>query len=297
MIDLHLHTTYSDGTDSVIELLKKAEKLKLEYISITDHDTCEGYEEIEKIDVKKYYTGTIIKGIEIKCSYRKRLIEILGYNVDTKVVNNYMNKFHEHHSKEKVQQKYFDILYQRCIDIGLKVSPKNEINFDSKVDWASVSIYNEIKLHNYNKEMLPEDLWEEFTTFSKKYCGNPNTKWYIDKTEDYLSLEEAIKLVKDAGGLVFLPHIFIYKWAEDKKKLLNDIVTNYNIDGIECIHSEFNEDEIDYLLKYAEENNYYKSGGSDYHGKNKPSIEMSIGKGNLQMKTNLIEDWVKGLKT
>lgn len=297
MIDLHLHTTYSDGTDSVIELLKKAEKLKLEYISITDHDTCEGYEEIEKIDVKKYYTGTIIKGIEIKCSYRKRLIEILGYNVDTKVVNNYMNKFHEHHSKEKVQQKYLDILYQRCIDMGLKVSPKNEINFDSKVDWASVSIYNEIKLHNYNKEMLPEDLWEEFTTFSKKYCGNPNTKWYIDKTEDYLSLEEAIKLVKDAGGLVFLPHIFIYKWAEDKKKLLNDIVTNYNIDGIECIHSDFNEDEIDYLLKYAEENNYYKSGGSDYHGKNKPSIEMSIGKGNLQMKTNLIEDWVKGLKT
>ena len=297
MIDLHLHTTYSDGTDSVIELLKKAEKLKLEYISITDHDTCEGYEEIEKIDVKKYYKGTIIKGIEIKCSYRKRLIEILGYNVDTKVVNNYMNKFHEHHSKEKVQQKYFDILYQRCIDTGLKVSPKNEINFDSKVDWASVSIYNEIKLHNYNKEMLPEDLWEEFTTFSKKYCGNPNTKWYIDKTEDYLSLEEAIKLVKDAGGLVFLPHIFIYKWAEDKKKLLNDIVTNYNIDGIECIHSDFNEDEIDYLLKYAEENNYYKSGGSDYHGKNKPSIEMSIGKGNLQMKINLIEDWVKGLKT
>ena len=297
MIDLHLHTTYSDGTDSVIELLKKAEKLKLEYISITDHDTCEGYEEIEKIDVKKYYKGTIIKGIEIKCSYRKRLIEILGYNVDTKVVNNYMNKFHEHHSKEKVQQKYFDILYQRCIDMGLKVSPKNEINFDSKVDWASVSIYNEIKLHNYNKEMLPEDLWEEFTTFSKKYCGNPNTKWYIDKTEDYLSLEEAIKLVKDAGGLVFLPHIFIYKWAEDKKKLLNDIVTNYNIDGIECIHSDFNEDEIDYLLKYAEENNYYKSGGSDYHGKNKPSIEMSIGKGNLQMKINLIEDWVKGLKT
>ena len=296
MIDLHLHTTYSDGADSVIELLKKAGKLQLDYISITDHDTCEAYKELEKIDVKKYFTGKIIKGIEIKCAYQKRLIEILGYNVDTKVINEYMDKFHQKKSKEKIQQKYFNILYDKCLRMGLKMLTKTEVEFNPKVDWASVSIYKEIKSHKENKEKLPEDLWQEFTTFSKKYCGNPKTEWYIDKSKDYLSLEEAIRLVKKSGGLVFLPHIFIYKWAEDKKKLLEEIVTNYEINGIECMHSDFNQEEIDYLLDYTSKNKLYRSGGSDYHGINKPGIEMKEGKGNLKIETELIKDWVKMLK-
>ena len=51
MIDLHLHTTYSDGTKTVKEILKQAEELKLDYISITDHDKCSAYDELKNIDV------------------------------------------------------------------------------------------------------------------------------------------------------------------------------------------------------------------------------------------------------
>lgn len=60
MIDLHVHTNNSDGTDTVEELLKKAEELKLKYISITDHDTCAGYNELKKLDVSKIFSGKII---------------------------------------------------------------------------------------------------------------------------------------------------------------------------------------------------------------------------------------------
>ena len=292
MIDLHMHTTYSDGADSLIEVLKKAESLKLEYISITDHDTCEGYKELAKLDVKKYFSGQIINGVEIKCAYKKRLIEILGYKVDPKVINNFMEKFHKTKSKEILQQKYFDILHERCTDMGLVMSKKEDIEFNPKTDWASIKIYNDIKAHEENKLKVPDDFWSEFNIFSKKYCGDVNYPLYIDKSEDYLQLDEAIKLVKDAGGLVFLPHIFIYKWAEDKKKLLDDIVAEYDIDGIECMHSEFSQDDIDYLLEYTQENNFYRSGGSDYHGKNKVGIEMAVGKGNLKIESYLIQDWV-----
>ena len=66
MIDLHSHTTNSDGTWSTKELLEKAENIGLEVFSITDHDNCNAYKELQKIDVKKYYSGTIIPGIEIK---------------------------------------------------------------------------------------------------------------------------------------------------------------------------------------------------------------------------------------
>lgn len=292
MIDLHMHTTYSDGAESLIEVLKKAESLKLEYISITDHDTCEGYKELAKLDVKKYFSGQIINGVEIKCAYKKRLIEILGYKVDPKVINNFMEEFHKTKSKEILQQKYFDILHERCTDMGLVMSKKEDIEFNPKTDWASIKIYNDIKAHEENKLKVPDDFWSEFNIFSKKYCGDVNYPLYIDKSEDYLQLDEAIKLVKDAGGLVFLPHIFIYKWAEDKKKLLDDIVAEYDIDGIECMHSEFSQDDIDYLLEYTQKNNFYRSGGSDYHGKNKVGIEMAVGKGNLKIESYLIQDWV-----
>lgn len=292
MIDMHMHTTYSDGADSLIEVLKKAESLKLEYISITDHDTCEGYKELAKLDVKKYFSGQIINGVEIKCAYKKRLIEILGYKVDPKVINNFMEEFHKTKSKEILQQKYFDILHERCKDMGLVMSKKEDIEFNPKTDWASIKIYNDIKAHEENKLKVPDDFWSEFNIFSKKYCGDVNYPLYIDKSEDYLQLDEAIKLVKDAGGLVFLPHIFIYKWAEDKEKLLDDIVAEYDIDGIECMHSEFSQDDIDYLLEYTQKNNFYRSGGSDYHGKNKVGIEMAVGKGNLKIESYLIQDWV-----
>lgn len=292
MIDMHMHTTYSDGADSLIEVLKKAESLKLEYISITDHDTCEGYKELAKLDVKKYFSGQIINGVEIKCAYKKRLIEILGYKVDPKVINNFMEEFHKTKSKEILQQKYFDILHERCKDMGLVMSKKEDIEFNPKTDWASIKIYNDIKAHEENKLKVPDDFWSEFNIFSKKYCGDVNYPLYIDKSKDYLQLDEAIKLVKDAGGLVFLPHIFIYKWAEDKKKLLDDIVAEYDIDGIECMHSEFSQDDIDYLLEYTQKNNFYRSGGSDYHGKNKVGIEMAVGKGNLKIESYLIQDWV-----
>lgn len=292
MIDMHMHTTYSDGADSLIEVLKKAESLKLEYISITDHDTCEGYKELAKLDVKKYFSGQIINGVEIKCAYKKRLIEILGYKVDPKVINNFMEKFHKTKSKEILQQKYFDILHERCKDMGLVMSKKEDIEFNPKTDWASIKIYNDIKAHEENKLKVPDNFWSEFNIFSKKYCGDVNYPLYIDKSEDYLQLDEAIKLVKDAGGLVFLPHIFIYKWAEDKKKLLDDIVAEYDVDGIECMHSEFSQDDIDYLLEYTQKNNFYRSGGSDYHGKNKVGIEMAVGKGNLKIESYLIQDWV-----
>ena len=157
-------------------------------------------------------------------------------------MNEYIEKYHEQHPREKIQQKYFDILYDKCLNKGLIMCPKERIDFNSKTDWASIPIYEEIKSHPENKEKLSADLWDAFSTFSKKYVGNPNTDWYIDKRKDFLSLEEAIKVVKNSEGLVFLPHIFVYKWSDDKKKLLDDIVNNYDIDGIECMHSEFNQE-------------------------------------------------------
>lgn len=292
MIDLHMHTTYSDGSNTVEEILEKAEKLKLGMISITDHDNCRAYKELKNEEIRSKFSGKIIPGIEIKCSYGKRLIEVLGYNIDTDKMQDWADEYYKDKTKEKLQAKYFNILYEKCMDLNLVMRKKEEIEFDSKVQWASVTIYNEIKSHIENKEKLPNDLWDEFNTFSKKYCGNPQEIFYIDKTKDYPSTELVIQKIRECGGLAFYPHLFIYKWADDRKGMINELLEKYSIDGIECMHSEFNNEEIDYMLNLCKERNYFMSGGSDYHGKNKPNIEMATGKGNLKIESSMIKNWI-----
>ena len=85
MIDLHMHTTYSDGTDNLEMLLKNAENKKLEIISITDHDSVDAYYELEKnSELRKLYSGEIIVGTELKTFYGNVPIEILAYGIDYK---------------------------------------------------------------------------------------------------------------------------------------------------------------------------------------------------------------------
>ena len=291
MIDLHIHATYSDGADSLIEVLEKTEKLGLKYISITDHDNCKAYKELENLDIKKYYTGTIIPGIEIKCSYNRRLIEILGYKIDTNKMQEWADEYYKDKTKAILQKKYFNILCEKSKEIGLKISEESKSNFDSEKEWASVHIYNELVKYEENKKILPEGTLDSFNNFSKKYCGDVNSKLYIDKSADYPSLQEAIDVVKKCNGLVFLPHLFIYKWANNKKEFIDEILKNYDIDGIECMHSEFDDEQIEYLLKLAKERNYLRSGGSDYHGKNKVGINLGVGKGNLRIPEEFVEEW------
>lgn len=291
MIDLHMHSNNSDGNDSVIELLKKAEEKKLTYIAITDHDNCNAYFQLEGIDLKNYYQGNLIPGIEIKCSYGKNLIEVLGYKIDTKKMKQWADEFYKDKSREKLQSKYFNIQYEKCLEMGLTMNPKEEIDWNPKNDWGSVTIYKELKKHPENEKKVPVDLWADFDAFSKKYCGNSNYPLYINKTPDYPTTQEAIKAIRSCGGLVFLPHLFIYKWAEDKKKLIDDILDKYEIDGIECMHSSFTEEQIQYLINLCNERHYLKSGGSDYHGINKPNIDMGVGKGNLQIPEEFVKEW------
>lgn len=295
MIDLHTHTNYSDGADPLIDLLKNAEKAKLEYLAITDHDNCKAYKELRSLDVSQYFSGKIIPGVEIKCSYGHSLMEVLGYNIDTDKFTAWADEYYKDKSKPALQAKYFNIMYDNCINYGLVMSDKKDVDFDPEINWASVQIYKEIKKHPENEKLLPADLWAEFNVFSKKYCGNPKYPFYMDKTKDYPTLQDAIDVIKSCSGLVFIAHVFIYNWAEDKKKLLQDILDNYHIDGIECIHSDFTEEESQYLLEFCKKNNYLISGGSDYHGKNKVNIEIAVGKGNLCINSKLVTNWIKPL--
>ena len=105
MIDLHIHTNNSDGSDSVIDVLKKAQKHELSYMSITDHESVNGHYELRNIDVKQYFSGKIIPGVELKNYYKDRVIDILAYNIDIDKFNEYLEKNYKNKTHRMLETK------------------------------------------------------------------------------------------------------------------------------------------------------------------------------------------------
>ena len=116
MIDLHIHSNYSDGSESIKDILKEAEKRKLEVISITDHDTIKAYDELKMIDIKQYYSGTIISGCEMKCVYKNTPVEVLGYNIDIDKIRNSKNLGQE--KNLNIQKRYLEHIKRSGRQIG-----------------------------------------------------------------------------------------------------------------------------------------------------------------------------------
>lgn len=296
MIDLHIHTTCSDGTKTVEEILKEAEQIGLDYISITDHETCKAYREIEDNNLKPYYHGTIIPGVEIKVAYKGRIIDILGYDIDTDKIQQWLDEFYKYKTHAQIQMKYLKAQYHTFQQMGCTLVPYEKIEWNPDHDWANPVIYKEIKKHPENEGKCPKDLWESFDNFRHKYCYCESSKFYIDKSVDFPSIEEGIKQIHEAGGLVFLAHIYIYNWAEDKKALIDDLISNYAFDGIECYYSKFSSEQIEYALEVCEKRGLYQSGGCDYHGENSLGIQLGVGKGNLKIPNEIIEKWYKPME-
>lgn len=294
MIDLHIHTTNSDGTCTVKEILEKAEEKKLEWISITDHESCKAYEELEDKELRRIFSGRIIPGVEIKSAYNKRIIDILGYDIDTEKMSKWLNEFYAENTREKIQTKYLKKQYEGALSLGLKLIPFDEIKWNPEKDWASVTIYEEIGRFEENRKKFPDFIWEKFDNFKQNYCQDMNSPFYIDKSADYPTVKQTIQKIHECGGKAFLAHAFIYKWAEDKEEFIMDVINNYGIDGVECYYSKFTEENISMIEDITSKTGRFRSGGTDYHGEHSPGIELGVGKGNLKIETkNTIENWYK----
>ena len=92
MIDLHTHTTHSDGSFSVRDLLQEAEKIGLTLLSITDHNKISAYEELQNPEIRNLFRGRIITGVELTTTYKGETVEILGYNFDLKKMQAFIDE-------------------------------------------------------------------------------------------------------------------------------------------------------------------------------------------------------------
>ena len=292
MVDMHMHTKYSDGDKSVKEILEMCEEKKLEYISITDHNTCKQYED-EDLKNNKIFTEKIIKGVEMNAIFEKKKMEILGYNIrKPEIIEEWSQQFFSEKMLRKQQEDSKRKLLEICDKKGIIYEEdKIETNIFLK-EHITTYIYKEIMRHKQNHKILGE-FAESIVIFVRKGLMNPESEYYIDNENLPKPMyKDVIDVIHKAGGLAFLAHPFEYRF-DNTLEFIDELMEENKLDGIECFHPSADEEKMQILVDYARKNNLYISGGSDYHGKPKPTIEIGVGEGNLRIPKYYIEEWVE----
>ncbi len=290
MIDLHMHTTYSDGSLSLKELLTKCEEKHLSVISITDHNVVDAYFEMENFNVKEYFTGHIVVGVELNTICAGVPIELLGYNFDYHKIKEFLDK--NYLSIEERNKVEFERLVKRCQDYGIKLDDDILTQFNPNV-FASKVILNSLMKYEENRSKINERSWGSIRDFYRDYMSNPNTPLFVDCLDLVPDLDTTISLVKEAGGMVFVPHIFEYR--DNSPKVIEALLANGRIDGFECYYPTFTDEQNEQVRNVVKDNNLLMSGGSDFHGDMKPDIDVGTGRNNLSIPESVQENWAKYL--
>jgi predicted metal-dependent phosphoesterase TrpH len=290
-IDLHIHTDKSaDGQLTAREIVERAKKLKMDIIAISDHDSVSALKEAEKWS--KEYEIDFVPATEVSAVMDDgTLLHILGYNID------YSDpRFIEREKKVKDELRDLGaILMQKAWDFGFKFEAQKviEVSNEGLVEPESIG---EIVLHDSRNDT--DERLKEFRT-GGKLADNPYFNFYREfyaqgkpchVDEDFsLPIKEAQELIHGCGGLMVLAHPqHNIGYDEDK---LKEIIA-YGLDGIEVYSSYHDKKAVDYYYKKAKEYNLLMSVGSDFHGRNKPAIEI----GSVEFDQSEVKKLIKKLK-
>ena len=265
LIDLHTHTSYSDGDLTPDELIKEAIKKNIKTLAITDHDTVQGLQSIT-YDYKN--SINLIPGIELTAKVNRGRMHILGYGID--IYNNELN--------EKIKQ-----LKSNSVNSVLSVLEQ------IKKDYGIIFSYDEIKelintVGNIGRPNIAQ------LCIKNKYASNVQEafdKYLVpayEKIKNHnkrISYKECIDLIIKSGGIPILAHPKSLNLSDKELLTLLKEMISCGLSGIEVYHSSHSEEEQKKYLQIANDLNILISGGTDYHGKSvKPDIELGTGKNN-----------------
>ncbi len=249
MIDLHIHSNYSDGTCSIEEIIKEAKSLGLKQIAITDHNTLDG-----SIVASKISDVEFVIGAELSVDYKDCEVHLLAYfpnGSDYKNVN-FIIKAGEANKKIAILET-IERLNAMGIDINV-----NELSEYTKGIINRVHICKALMKHGYVNSVN-----EGF----EKYVGN-HCPAFVDREKT--SLFEAVDAIHKDGGLAIIAHPYEYDKLQPIYDFLNEVIEK--VDGVECFHPSATSDQSKGLVAFVESHNKLVTGGSDFHGDNKPDI-------------------------
>lgn len=243
LVDLHLHTKYSDGAHSPEELINLAHSVGLSIVSITDHDHLGAID--EAIEVGKSLGVEVISGVELSVEIYGKDVHLLAYFIDhhNEKLKDYLSFFRNERLKraERIVQKL------NKINVPLKL--------DSVIDQAGIGAVGRPHIAS---ALLEEGFTDTYHEAFLKYIG-VNAPAYEKKYQ--LSPQDATKLVSEAGGLTFLAHPGKYTTEVELADLIK-----IGLDGIEVVHPAHSESDKEFYRNIVEQYFLLECGGSDYHG-------------------------------
>lgn len=269
VIDLHLHSTASDGTLTPFEILRKAHEQDLRAIAITDHDTVEGSKEALRLGIPpplKFLTGVEISAApptSVPCSGS---FHLLGYSLrldDTKLTRtlDLLQRARKNRNPE---------IIQRLNGLGFVFSMndvKKEIG-DGQLGRPHIARY-----------MLQKGFVESIDQAFDTYLGRGKPA-YVEKYR--IDCEQAIAVIKGAEGIPVLAHPFLLsiKGDSDLEKLVV-LLKDMGLQGIEVYYPKHPPEKTDFYVRLAKKYDLLMTGGTDYHGSLTPDIQMGTGNGNF----------------
>jgi predicted metal-dependent phosphoesterase TrpH len=272
LVDLHTHSTASDGSLSPQELVRYAKKKGAAAISLTDHDTVEGLE--EALTAGQEQDLEVIPGLEISAQYKGGTMHILGYYIDPSDLDLNRELSRLQQARKERNPKIVEKLQALGIPITfdqVKALAKGQVG---RPHIARVLF--ELGAVSSSKEAFQKYLTKGALAYVEKFRFSP---------------QESISLIHRAGGIPVLAHPFTLNCSSirDLKVLVNDLKSK-GLYGMEVFYPEHTAEQTRDYLSLVRELDLLYTGGTDYHGNNREKTDLLTGHGNLKIPYEVVEN-------
>lgn len=278
IVDLHVHSTKSDGSYTPIQLVDYALLKGLSAFALTDHDCVDGLD--EAINYAKGKDIEVIPGIELSTEYEGRDIHILGLYIDhhSQAFQEHINAFVE--SRIQRNKKMCENLQ----NAGLPITYEDLLNrFPDSV----------ITRSHYARYLVENGSIPNMKVAFDKYIGD-HCPYFVPREK--VTPVQAVELILKADGIPVLAHPILYHMSNQKLEQLIHTLKQAGLIGIETIYSTYSPAEERQVRSLAAKYHLLITGGSDFHGVNKPRLDLATGYGNLFIPEEILNELKKSRK-
>ncbi|MBE6680231.1 MAG: PHP domain-containing protein [Ruminococcaceae bacterium] len=277
--DLHTHSTFSDGDKTPAELIDRAEKAGLSAIALCDHNTVTGLNEFVKAADGKDIIA--VPGVEFSVEYMGKELHLLALYVPMNELDKYTAYVDKPRKSKEESNKQMIASLRKA---GYM------IDYDKILASSPSGGFNRVHVANALIEIgVLSTVEEGFATILSLEAGHYKPPMRLDAFE-------TVKFILDTGAVPVLAHPLLNLTVEELRTFLKTAVP-LGLVGMETDYSDYSEEETKISVSIAEEFGLVRSGGSDYHGDNKPEIKLGIGRGNLSIPiefAEIIKTFAKG---
>lgn len=263
--DLHTHSVFSDGTYTPAEIIKEAEEIGLSAVALCDHNCVSGV--VEFVKAAEGSPVEAIPGIEFSVGYNGKELHILALYIPDSCIDKYISYVE---IARKLKEESNILMVQSLKKAGYDVDYNRILAKSSSFGFNRVHVAMDLMDHGYISSI--ED---GFKTILSLESGH-----YIPPMR--LDSFETLEFIRSTGAVSVLAHAFLNLEEFELREFLK-LAVPHGLGGMETLYSEYDRNLTEKSIQIAQEFGLLQSGGSDFHGANKPDIKLGFGRNNLRI--------------